>query len=113
MVTLYALAALVSLWVVLVIVGIWAKSWTLANRVAMATDMLAATVILGRYDVTISTWSAVEAQRGNRVASILIAVLEKLDRQHGDWAVTHDRERAGLVATYTAAYHFAGDVPAP
>lgn len=90
--------------IVLLIVGTVAKEKTWTHRIAVAVDILTASVVWSQYDVTISAQCGLEMRKApvlsNKWLCRLGWVLNKLQANHCELAIAADFQRACDAARY-------------
>jgi hypothetical protein len=89
------------------VIGVFANEGTFTHRVAIGVDMLFAVVFLQRFDITLSSWAGIESQQGNRIASLLRNLLERIQPNHCAQAVEADKHRAMLTLAYLSSFDHA------
>lgn len=91
--TLIDLAVLV----VLILVGVFSKEQTWARRFSVSIDILTFSLFERQYDVTISSWCGLQIRdgaSGNKFGRALGWVLNHLQANHCEQAITADAKRA-------------------
>lgn len=112
------LLALLIVVMIVVLVGIFTKDKTFTHRLALAVDILFASMLWSGYDVTVSSRAgmAVRAKiSGLKYSKSLVLVawlLNKIQANHVELAITDDVTRASDALKYLGVASIIGAVPA-
>lgn len=104
---------------VLIVVGVVSKEKTFTRKLAVAVDMLAATLLWSAYDITISSRAGIAVrlktakQPYSKLLVMLAYVLNKIDANHVELAIQADIMRGTSALLYLRIAEAAGTSPAP
>lgn len=92
-----------AIFVVLILIGVYASDGTWARRFSVSVDLLTFSLFERQYDATISSWCGLQIRAGNsgnKFGRALGALLNHLQTNHCEQAIAADIARAQSALLY-------------